>query len=172
MTRTILMAAAMLATVTPAPARQPDPTAPLPTEVFVAGEGGYHTYRIPSAILTPKGTLLAFAEGRRAVPVTRATSISCSGAVTTAAAHHVRPLHPRVADERPRSVGAEPLSACVITGAGGFTAIELSYAPTTATVEIVTRNSPARQRSATEFTNRAPVATTRSSHPAVNSSAQ
>ena len=59
------MAAAMLATVTAAPARQPDPTAPLLTEVFVAGEGGYHTYRIPSAILTPKGTLLAFAEGRR-----------------------------------------------------------------------------------------------------------
>jgi sialidase-1 len=35
------------------------------TEVFVAGEGSYHTYRIPSAIVTPKGTVLAFAEGRR-----------------------------------------------------------------------------------------------------------
>lgn len=34
--------------------------------VFVAGEGGYHTYRIPSVIRTPRGALLAFAEGRRA----------------------------------------------------------------------------------------------------------
>lgn len=35
-------------------------------DVFVAGEGGYHTYRIPSAIVTPRGSLLAFAEARRA----------------------------------------------------------------------------------------------------------
>ena len=34
-------------------------------EVYVAGEGGYHTYRIPSLIVTPKGTVLAFAEGRK-----------------------------------------------------------------------------------------------------------
>ena len=33
--------------------------------VFVSGEGGYHTYRIPSLIVTPRGTLLGFAEGRR-----------------------------------------------------------------------------------------------------------
>ncbi|MGQ9652040.1 MAG: exo-alpha-sialidase [Phycisphaerae bacterium] len=33
--------------------------------VFVSGEGGYHTYRIPSLIVTPKGTLLAFCEGRK-----------------------------------------------------------------------------------------------------------
>jgi sialidase-1 len=33
--------------------------------VFVSGEGGYHTYRIPSLLVTPKGTLLAFCEGRR-----------------------------------------------------------------------------------------------------------
>src|SRR5262245_6882535 len=38
---------------------------PVHTPVFVAGEGGYHTYRIPSAIVTPKGTLLAFCEGRK-----------------------------------------------------------------------------------------------------------
>ena len=33
--------------------------------VFVSGEGGYHTYRIPSLMVTPKGTLLAFCEGRK-----------------------------------------------------------------------------------------------------------
>ena len=34
-------------------------------ELFHAGEGGYHTYRIPALIVSPKGTLLAFCEGRR-----------------------------------------------------------------------------------------------------------
>jgi sialidase-1 len=34
-------------------------------EVFRAGDGGYHTYRIPALIVTRKGTLLAFCEGRR-----------------------------------------------------------------------------------------------------------
>jgi sialidase-1 len=34
-------------------------------DVYVAGEKGYHTYRIPSVIATPKGTLLAFAEARK-----------------------------------------------------------------------------------------------------------
>jgi sialidase-1 len=35
------------------------------SDVYVAGEGGYQSYRIPSVIATQKGTLLAFAEGRR-----------------------------------------------------------------------------------------------------------
>jgi sialidase-1 len=35
------------------------------TEVFVAGEKGYNTFRIPSIIATARSTLLAFAEGRR-----------------------------------------------------------------------------------------------------------
>ena len=39
--------------------------APIETEVFRSGEGGYHTYRIPALITTPKGTLLAFCEGRK-----------------------------------------------------------------------------------------------------------
>jgi sialidase-1 len=34
-------------------------------DVFVSGQDGYHTYRIPSAIVTSKGTVLAFCEGRR-----------------------------------------------------------------------------------------------------------
>ncbi len=35
------------------------------TDVYVSGEDGYHTYRIPSVVATSDGTLLAFAEGRR-----------------------------------------------------------------------------------------------------------
>ncbi|MFI9646224.1 exo-alpha-sialidase [Streptomyces sp. NPDC052040] len=32
---------------------------------YTAGRGGYHTYRIPAAVVTRAGTVLAFAEGRR-----------------------------------------------------------------------------------------------------------
>lgn len=37
------------------------------TTVFQSGEGGYHTYRIPAALVTPSGDVLAFCEGRSAV---------------------------------------------------------------------------------------------------------
>ncbi|MBM3858117.1 MAG: exo-alpha-sialidase [Verrucomicrobia bacterium] len=35
------------------------------TNVFISGQDGYHTYRIPALIVTKRGTLLAFAEGRK-----------------------------------------------------------------------------------------------------------
>lgn len=44
-----------------APVLRPDCTSSVP---YSAGEGGYATYRIPAAITTRAGTLLAFAEGR------------------------------------------------------------------------------------------------------------
>ena len=34
-------------------------------DIFVAGTGGYHTYRIPAIVTTTNGTLLAFCEGRK-----------------------------------------------------------------------------------------------------------
>ena len=38
---------------------------PVETDVFVSGTQGYHTYRIPALIVSQKGTLLAFSEGRK-----------------------------------------------------------------------------------------------------------
>ena len=43
----------------------PTDEAILYTDLFVSGEGGYHTYRIPALLATASGTLLAFCEGRR-----------------------------------------------------------------------------------------------------------
>jgi sialidase-1 len=41
---------------------------PEQTTLFRAGEGDYHTYRIPAAVVTTQGTLLAFCDGRRDNP--------------------------------------------------------------------------------------------------------
>jgi sialidase-1 len=38
---------------------------PTPVDVFVGGRDGYFAYRIPALITSPKGTLLAFCEGRK-----------------------------------------------------------------------------------------------------------
>ena len=35
------------------------------SDIFVGGQDGYHTYRIPSIIVTQEGTVLAFCEGRQ-----------------------------------------------------------------------------------------------------------
>lgn len=40
-------------------------TAPDQTDVFVSGQDGYHTYRIPAVIRAANGSLLAFCEGRK-----------------------------------------------------------------------------------------------------------
>src|SRR5262249_34440674 len=42
------------------------PAEPEQGPLFVSGKDGYHTYRIPALIVTKKGTLLAFCEGRKA----------------------------------------------------------------------------------------------------------
>lgn len=38
---------------------------PTKTDVFVSGQDDYHTYRIPASLVTPKGAVLAFCEGRK-----------------------------------------------------------------------------------------------------------
>jgi sialidase-1 len=58
MPRSITLGLLLLAT--PAAAAEP-----VQVPVFVSGQDGYHTYRIPSVIATTKGTLLAFCEGRK-----------------------------------------------------------------------------------------------------------
>ena len=69
-TPTILLASALTAILVAAlacsqPAPETGPPGPEQTPLWVAGEGGYHTYRIPALLTTQQGSLLAFCEGRR-----------------------------------------------------------------------------------------------------------
>src|SRR5690242_7207106 len=63
-----LLAACLLGLAALSAARCPaaDGDEPAQSPVFVSGEQGYHTYRIPALIVAPKGTLLAFCEGHKA----------------------------------------------------------------------------------------------------------
>ena len=45
--------------------RLPAAEPPVQTDIFVSGEEGYHTYRIPAIVTTGRGSLLAFCEGRK-----------------------------------------------------------------------------------------------------------
>ena len=45
--------------------QKPEIAGPEQTDLFVGGEGGYASYRIPALITTQKGTVLAFVEGRK-----------------------------------------------------------------------------------------------------------
>ena len=56
--------ALLFASVTVAQAA-PAPVGMQQTKIFLSGEGGYHTYRIPALPVTAKGTMLAFCEGRK-----------------------------------------------------------------------------------------------------------
>ena len=38
---------------------------PAESTVFTSGKDGYHTFRIPAVVVTKKGTVLAFCEGRK-----------------------------------------------------------------------------------------------------------
>lgn len=63
LSRALLVAAAVLAPLTAVhPARSaPGCASSVP---YTAGQGGYDTYRVPAAVVTGRGTVLAFAEGR------------------------------------------------------------------------------------------------------------
>lgn len=58
--------AAAIGMISAGASADPAPVGSLSNEpLFISGQGGYHTHRIPALAVTPKGTALAFCEGRR-----------------------------------------------------------------------------------------------------------
>jgi len=49
----------------PALGQDTSPNPPKQQAIFISGQNGYHTYRIPALAVTTKGTILAFCEGRK-----------------------------------------------------------------------------------------------------------
>ena len=57
-----ILATSLIVSLAPATVAQPDVHESV---VYRSGTDGYHTYRIPGLVLSKKGTLLAFIEGRK-----------------------------------------------------------------------------------------------------------
>jgi len=61
----ILLLACIVSSVPAVSEELTSPEQPHNTDVFISGQEGYHTYRIPALLTTKKGSLLAFCEGRK-----------------------------------------------------------------------------------------------------------
>jgi len=64
-TSLVWLTCAVLLACASATALAADVPGPQKIKLFVSGTEGYHTYRIPGLVVTTKGTLLAFCEGRK-----------------------------------------------------------------------------------------------------------
>ncbi len=62
---TVVAARSAVALLVVLPAALAAAASPDQVDVFVRGQDGYHTYRIPAVVVSTKGTVLAFCEGRK-----------------------------------------------------------------------------------------------------------